>query len=235
MDHHTEQSASQGFAWNVELPSQTSSSLGGRRPRAKVLIGPSQSPEVMLVPLAVGKALTKASDACCDPPGYSSRAELLYAVRSIEGRCAVSRLSGLVDRRDYSVHEARTKLHDDGYLPSVIDEVIDRAKKGRVLDDDRFADVFIRTKVQAGWGSYRIERELARKGIEASAVPGWPDDYLDPDGEVDRAYDLIASRSLSGAHPYEKLVRFLSARGFSLSVSKDAARRVLEDRGLWRS
>jgi regulatory protein len=234
MGQHAGHATSEDFVWSVELPSRTAPPLGGKRPRAKVLIGSSEYPEMVLVPLAVGKALAKKADDVCDLPGYSCRAELLHAVRSIEGRCAVTRLTGLVDRRDYSVHEARTKLHDDGYLPSVIDEVVEHAQEGRLLDDDRFADVYIRTKVQAGWGSYRIERELARKGIDASEVPGWPDDYLDPDGEADRAYALIASKSVSGAHPYEKLVRFLNTRGFSFSVSKDAARRLLEDRGLWR-
>ena len=106
---------------------------------------------------------------------------------------------------------------------------MDKAKRGHVIDDMRFADVYIRTKVSAGWGSRRIERELSQKGIEASDVPGWPYEYFDMDDERERAYQLASRRRLSGKNDYAKIVRFLVARGFGMGDAKDAAARVLRE------
>ncbi|MBQ6394824.1 MAG: regulatory protein RecX, partial [Atopobiaceae bacterium] len=106
--------------------------------------------------------------------------------------------------------------------------IINRAESAHLIDDARFADIFIRSKVLSGWGSARIVRELKLKGIEASSVPGWPYEYLSED-EYDRALEIARTRRDSLRRSYEKLARYLSSRGFSASVCSRVASRVVSE------
>ena len=180
-----------------------------------------------MVPAAVATALGKKLAAEEIEP--QSRAEALWLIGETARSCAVSRIEGLVNRRDYAESEIRRKLRDDGYSAHVIDDVVHRAIKGLAVDDKRFADTFIRSKVSAGWGTRRIEHELSLRGIEASDIPGWPYDYLDTDAESDRAYELVSRRRLTGKNDYAKLVRFLVSRGFGMRDATAAASRVIRE------
>lgn len=204
------------------------SKLGQMRPRGEIVLLPdTPDEERIVVPAAVASAMAKKLAA--EEIETGSRAEALWLIGDVSRSCAVSRVEGLVNRRDYAEGEIRRKLREDGYSSKVVDEVVDKAKRGHVIDDMRFADVYIRTKVSAGWGSRRIERELSQKGIEASDVPGWPYEYFDMDDERARAYQLASRRRLSGKNDYAKIVRFLVARGFGMGDAKDAAARVLRE------
>ena len=75
----------------------------------------------------------------------------------------------------------------------------------------------------------RIERELARRGIEADDVLGWPELYLSDESEEAAAYELASRRRLTGKNDYEKIVRFLSSRGYPLGLATRTARRVLDE------
>ena len=210
------------------VPARKRQQMGQRRPRGEIVFLPgTPEEEHIVVPAAVASALAKKLAAEEIDP--SSRAEALWIIGDISRSCAVSRVEGLVNRRDYAEGEIRRKLREDGYSAKVVDEVVERAKAGRVIDDSRFADVFIRTKVSAGWGSRRIERELSLRGIDASDVPGWPYEYFDTEDEGDRAYRIASRRRLTGKNDYAKIVRFLVARGFGMSDAKDAAARVLRE------
>lgn len=220
--------APNGFTWHVELPDRTNAPLGGRKPRAALCIDSAAAQgEPIMVPCAAARLLDARFPQ--DVVGPTFRAELLFELRGCSVRAATDRLVRLVDRRDYSCREVLDKLRLDGYTTEVSEEVISKAREGHVLDDVRFADVFIRTKVSSGWGTMRIERELSRRGIDPSDVGGWPDAYLEPEGELDRALSLIESRRIPDRNPYQKYVRFLATRGFPLSVAKAAASRRLDE------
>lgn len=210
------------------VTAQKRSQLGQRRPRGEVVFLPGTADEEhIVVPAAVASAMARKLAAEEIEP--RSRAEALWLIKDISRACAVSRVEGLVNRRDYAEGEIRAKLREDGYSAKVVEEVVEKARRGHVIDDRRFADVFIRTKVSAGWGRRRIERELSLKGIDAAVVPGWPDDYIDEGDERDRAYRLASRRRLTGKNDYAKIVRFLVGRGFGMSDAKDAAARVLRE------
>jgi regulatory protein len=159
-----------------------------------------------------------------------SRAELLYVTKELSLSSARSRIERLIDRREYASSEIRRKLREDGYHSDVIDQCVKRACEAGLVSDQRFADSFIRSKVYSGWGMARIARELSRRGIEADTLPGWPYEYLDPEDELSRAEDLARTRRVYGPRAYEKLVRHLCGKGFSMSVATKAASQVLGER-----
>ncbi|MBQ9004777.1 MAG: regulatory protein RecX [Atopobiaceae bacterium] len=140
------------------------------------------------------------------------------------------RIERLVNKRDYAVSEIEEKLRQDGYGTSAREQAIARALDANILNDQRYASVFIRTKISSGWGAMRIERELRRRGIELKSVDGWPEEFFDDDqDEESRAYDLARTRRIAAKNGFEKLVRFLCSKGYSLSTSMRVARRVMDE------
>ena len=130
-------------------------------------------------------------------------------------------------RRDYSARELSERLRRDGYASSVVEEIVSRACEVGIVDDARYGAAFARSKVLAGWGSVKIERELARRGVATSDIPGWPEEFLSPDDERERARSLASRRRLTGRNDYAKIVRFLCGRGFALDLASSVARETL--------
>ena len=178
------------------------------------------------MPKAVGRRLVSLLESDGELP--SGRSELLYCVRAISLELARSKAEDLLNRRDYSRSELAAKLREAGYHPSVADEVVARFVEVGLLDDGRFAELFARSKAAVGWGRIKIERELARRGVDATQLEGWPSDYLEED-ESETAFALASRRRLSGKNDFQKLVRFLCGRGFPMGVAMDAAKRVLAE------
>ena len=215
------------FSWDVELPERGSATLGGRRPLATLAIcSESHGQERIPIPKAVGRRLVSLLESDGDQP--SGRSELLYRVGVISLELARSKAEELLNRRDYSSSELAAKLREAGYHPSVADEVVARFVEVGLLDDRRFAELFARSKAAAGWGRIKIERELARRGVDATQLEGWPSGYLEED-ESETAFALASRRHLSGKNDFQKLVRFLCGRGFPMGVAMDAAKRVLAE------
>ncbi len=218
--------------WDVLLPSRGEGACYQQygRPRAMVVISTEEHGEERLsVPLAVGKTLKRRQADDAKPICY--RTELLYELKESLRRCASARAEDLISRRDYSAHELERKLADDGYSQAIREELVARYVHLGIVDDGRYASVFIRSRLAQGWGPRKIEQELKRRGIQIDEVPGWPDEFMDEEGPDERAYKLASTRRISEKNGYQKLVRFLCSKGYSVSSASKAARRVLDERG----
>ena len=215
------------FSWEVTLPNRKSLTLGSRPKGVLHIESEARGSEDLRIPLAVAKTLIARRKAELLNP--ASRAELLYELGRAEETCSRSRVEGLVDKRDYSSKELREKLMTDGYAPKVVEEAVSRAVSCGLVNDTRFADVFIRTKIGAGWGQARIARELSLRGIEVEDVEGWPYDYFTDDSELERALAMARRKRLTGKNDYERIVRFLYGRGFSGHVANTVARTVVDE------
>ena len=214
-----------GFSWSVGLPERGGASFGAPFARARLTVSSPDGEETWSVPVAVGRRLKAAS--ADDPSFASSRAELAYQVKSLSVSCGSSRVERLINKRDYSSQELHDKLRRDGYSAEVCDELVDRARETRLVDDERYASVFIRSKVYAGWGRMKIERELSRRGIRAEEIQGWPEEFFSEDDERERAHELASRRRLTGKNDFQKIVRFLCGKGYSMNIAIDAAKSVL--------
>ena len=215
------------FSWEVVLPERQSLTLG-QRPKAVLHIeSDARGTEDLRVPLAVAKLLlARRKSELIDP---RSRAELLYELGRAQELCAKSRVERLIDKRDYSSSELRGKLRDDGYPPKLIEEVVLRSSECGLVDDARFADVFIRSKLSSGWGKARIARELELKGIDPDTVDGWPEEFFSDESEFERALTLARRKRLTGKNDYEKLMRSLMSKGFSGHVSHVVSCQVIDE------
>lgn len=72
----------------------------------------------------------------------------------------------LLARREHTRLELERKLADRDFDSTVIGDILDRLQEDGLLDEDRFIESFIRTRIGKGHGPARIEAELRRRGID---------------------------------------------------------------------
>lgn len=225
-------SAGDSPCWTISIPSRTEATSAvaccGRRPQARVRLRLSDGGEDELsLPISVGKEVARrqADGRLCPV----SAKELVLSLQELQEAHAARRVRRLLERRDYSSKELRDKLAADGYWPEVIEDGIGRLQETGLVDDARYADVFMRSKLCAGWGPSKVEQALARRGIDARCIVGWPDAYLPEGGEAQQAYQVARGRCHGGKDPYAKVVRFLCTRGFALHAAGMAASRLRDE------
>lgn len=142
-----------------------------------------------------------------------------------EQSLAFKKILRWVKVRDRSIEETRTRLIREGFQGDAIDGAIDRAKEYRFLDDGRFADTLVRSRLRQGRGLDGIVRELRSHGIAADAVlPGFPEEYLaNRPSQQDCAYALLCKKPPRAKNArqaaYAKLVR----AGYPMALSAEVA------------
>lgn len=119
-------------------------------------------------------------------------------------------------RRDYSRLELYQKLVAKGFQSSDIQEVLEYLQTQSYQSDERFADMYIRSRINSGDGPFKIKISLRAKGIcDSLALAVF--DQLDIDW-FDQAKALKEKRF--GESPPEdvtekvKQVRYLKNKGF---------------------
>lgn len=127
--------------------------------------------------------------------------------------------------RERASSELRGRLVREGFPEDVTVRAVDRAVACGLVDDLRYAEVLIRTRLTAGHGRYGIESELSTLGIDPSKVPGWPDVFFgDDEDEIDRAITLIERKPPRAKNPRGAAYRRLIGKGYSQTAAYSAAR-----------
>lgn len=134
----------------------------------------------------------------------------------------------LLARREHSRQELRLKLMQRKLAPEVIEPVLDDYEAEGWLDDDRFADVYARQRMDMGYGPLRIESELQQRGVfkrptcmKALSDKQWAELAIN----VRRRRFGLACTSLEWDDKV-KQARFLAQRGYT----GEQAERALEAR-----
>ncbi|MDS1310258.1 MULTISPECIES: regulatory protein RecX [Marinobacter] len=141
-----------------------------------------------------------------------------YKVRSVALR--------LLARREHSRQELALKLRQRKLEASIISLVLDDYESEGWLDDNRFADVYSRQRIDLGYGPLKVLAELQQRGIRHA--PACVDELADADW-IRNALLLREKRfglSDLGDDWDERLrqARFFTRRGFTASQVE----RVLE-------
>lgn len=139
---------------------------------------------------------------------------------------AFKRIERLVKVRDRSIKEVRKRLLRDGVNEEALNQALDRACRCGYLDDMRFADVLIRSRLRAGKGLVGIVRELKENDIDPESIPDFPQGYLERvPSQADAAFALLCRkppRAKNGKQAaYAKLIR----AGYPSSIASEATRK----------
>ena len=93
-----------------------------------------------------------------------------FSQRSNYSRCKNSAIYSLA-MREHSRQEIYNKLKRKDYVEGVdIDALLDELEACNYLNNERFVESFIRSRVQRGQGSNKIINELKQRGISDSQI-----------------------------------------------------------------
>jgi regulatory protein len=136
-----------------------------------------------------------------------------------------------LNKRERTEAEVRRRLEQRGLDPQAIHAALDVLIDQGLLDDARFARLFVEDKRQLDqWGSERIRRTLIERGIERDVVEAALKDRGDSDtedgpSELDRALALLRQRF--AAPPVQRRDRdralgVLIRKGYDSELALDA-------------
>lgn len=137
------------------------------------------------------------------------------AFRKIERLCLA---------REQASEQLRQRLGRDGFETEAVEAALERALACGLVDDGRFADVLVRSRLAQGRGRRGIAAELESLGIDADSVDALAVDDGDDAGEIDRALALLDRKPPRARNRRDAAYRRLAQKGFSASVSSTAAR-----------
>lgn len=134
-------------------------------------------------------------------------------------------------RRDHSCQEIRKKLLELGGEASLVEAILADLLSRRLQSDERFAEVYVRSRAERGYGPRVIEAELRSKGLSAElqeeALSGSGYDWLE---QAVLARQRRFGRSLpADIKEKARQARFLQYRGFTGSQVSQALRCELPD------
>jgi len=135
----------------------------------------------------------------------------------------------LLSRREHSAREVREKLRLRGYDSNIIEPVVEYLESNDYLSDSRYAESFVRLRVEKGYGEQAIRARLREKGIHSALIATalkafeaeWDSDwYAHAEATAERKVRQSGINSdLAGR---QKIARFLQSRGFTADQTRNA-------------
>jgi regulatory protein len=129
-------------------------------------------------------------------------------------------------RRERTVAEMRHRLEREGADETAIDQVVSELTADLLLDDARYARLFVEDKRSLeGWGSERIERELRQRGVDRDLIGAALAPAGDEESELDRALALLRRRFPDpprDRRSRDRALGVLVRKGYESEVALDA-------------
>ena len=135
-------------------------------------------------------------------------------------RSAYDKALGLLARREHSRKELKTKLRRGGYDGDEAAAALDRLGAQHYQDDDRFAEVLLRSRIAHGYGPLRLRVELKSHGVPDARIHELLE-AADADWEALAAALLRRRYAAAGRADYAERARraqFLLRRGFAAAT-----------------
>ena len=136
----------------------------------------------------------------------------------------MQRAAALLARREHSRHELRQKLARHGAEANEVEAALAQLVAGGLQSDARFAEHFVRAKVNKGQGPLKIRHALQGRGVGPDLIT----EYLDA-ARIDWLAEARRVRTGKfGAPPPQdhtskaRQARFLHGRGFAGDVIMEA-------------
>jgi regulatory protein len=149
-------------------------------------------------------------------------------------RCYIAAMR-ILNFRFNGEKELRRKLQAKRFEREVIDATIDRLRREKWLDDERFAASFVRARMQKRIGRARIRRELIASGVDDAAADRALRENVDPDreredvaAECQKRIRLMKRRYgddvLESPQARKKLAAYLLKRGYDAALVAEVVR-----------
>ena len=114
-------------------------------------------------------------------------------------------------------------------------KVLARLQTERFIDDARYAEAFVRDKLNlSGWGTYKIKMSLRAKGVSGDIIEEVVAPMLAETDMAERLEEIMVRRmrTLKYNSPYDaktKLIRFAASRGYDMEQAIECASKLIRD------
>lgn len=168
----------------------------------------------------------------CPPPSTSESPQADSASRAEQARALCLRL---LTARARTRAELAGQLTKRGYPDDVSSRVLDRLVDVGLVDDEDFAEQWVRSRhVHAGKGKRALASELRTKGVDGEVIEAVLAD-IDSDAERSRAERLVADKlrrerltdEADDAKVARRLVGMLARRGYGQTMAFDVVKVAL--------
>ena len=124
--------------------------------------------------------------------------------------------TGLLARREHSVKELKLKLRSRAFGDGMIDDVIAHLQGEGLICDERFVEMYLRSRAERGFGPVRLRRELLDHGVDETLITQYLAQF-DWEALADKAWRKRFKGTVpDGIGERAKQTRFLQYRGFSI-------------------
>ena len=145
---------------------------------------------------------------------------------SSEESKAFKKIERLVKVRDRSIHETKVRLEKEEFSEETILKAVKRAQQIGFLDDTRFADVLVRSRLRAGKGLAGIIAELQHHHIDPNKLlEDFPEGYLSQfPTQEESALALLYKKPPRAKNKMQAAYAKLIRNGYTSSVAAEVAR-----------
>ena len=145
------------------------------------------------------------------------------ALQSLMRECA---------RSERSSGDALRLMKRWGVADEDAQKVLARLLSERFIDDSRYAEAFVRDKLNlSGWGAYKIKSALRAKEVSKEIIDEVAAQMIEAADMCERLEEIMVRRmrTLKYSSPYDaktKLIRFAASRGFDLDQAIECATKI---------
>lgn len=124
----------------------------------------------------------------------------------------------LLGMREHSIQELTNKLNARTEYADIVLAVIDELLANNYLSDERFAESYVRSRSNRGFGPIKIQAEMKSKGVSQRLI----NEYLESgsafwfDVAREQYKKKYRSKEVTDYKEWTKRARFLQSRGFNM-------------------
>ena len=148
---------------------------------------------------------------------------------------ALQSLMRMCARSERSSGDALRLMKRWGVADDAAHKVLSRLQSERFIDDSRYAEAFVRDKLNlSGWGAFKIKSALRAKGVAKDVIDEVVNPMLEQTDMAERLEEIMRRRmrTLKYSSAYEaktKLIRFAAGRGYDLDEAIECASKIVEE------
>ena len=130
--------------------------------------------------------------------------------------------------RPRTMKELRLRLRKRGYQQEEIEETLKSLRELNILDEEEFAESFIKGKMRKLYSKSWIKRELLKAGLPEDQVNTWLNEFYDETSVLSKLTEH-AKHVFSQLHDLEKARRRIYAFVLRHGHSPSIARKIIDE------
>jgi len=132
----------------------------------------------------------------------------------------------LINVRERSSVELGRRLQKAGFADDIVEREVKDAISAGLIDDERFAVLYMQSKKRGGWGRNHIEAKLRFFGIDIKSFEGYPERFFSDEEEAKLAQEYLKRFHTSSKDPRAACFRRLTSRGFSFETAQKTVKKL---------